>query len=307
MNHLNGTPEVDVRDLAAGMALGDLSVDEAALLARIDEAGWRAEEEGLESAVGSLFLAVAGAAPGDAASEAVPNDAVRRLHRLADAYLASAAVVAERGAAKGAERESGGGMRHASAPSRDGPVALIGVSGSGSAERPARGSEGARRVGLALAAAAAVVIAASGWIVAWRQVPGRALVPGEVLREVRILPDAVTLPWSEWSDADVRAEFSGVTGEVVWSDEAQRGVMRLANLPDVPGAVYQLWIIDAERGMSQRVSGAIFSGGRKETFITIEPRLRIGSAAAFAVTIEKQGGTWVSDMSRRVVIAARPG
>ena len=90
-------------------------------------------------------------------------------------------------------------------------------------------------------------------------------------------------------------------------DRAQAGVLKFANLPFVAGTSYQLWIIDAERGMEQRVSGAVFQGGQTAALVEIDPLLRINRAAAFAVTIERPGGTWVSDMTRRVVIAARPG
>ena len=72
---------------------------------------------------------------------------------------------------------------------------------------------------------------------------------------------------------------------------------------------YQLWIIDS-RGMEQRVSGGVFSGGAGgeggEVIVPIDPALAIKGAGAFAVTIEPPGGNAVSDMKRRVVIAAKP-
>jgi hypothetical protein len=43
-----------------------------------------------------------------------------------------------------------------------------------------------------------------------------------------------------------------------------------------------------------------------ELVVPIRPAIEVQGAAAFAVTIEKVGGTWVSDMKRRVVIAAKP-
>ncbi len=61
--------------------------------------------------------------------------------------------------------------------------------------------------------------------------------------------------------------------------------------------------------MQQRISGAIFDGssGSGELYVPIDPKLTVRKAAAFAVTIEQPGGTWVSDMKRRVVIAAPKG
>ena len=103
----------------------------------------------------------------------------------------------------------------------------------------------------------------------------------------------------------ITAEIKDVSGSVTWSDQAQCGVLTLHGLPELRDSVYQLWIIDAERGMSQRISGAIFQSDGKDTAVVIDPRLPVNRAAAFALTIEQPGGTWVSDMSRRVVIAAR--
>jgi len=61
--------------------------------------------------------------------------------------------------------------------------------------------------------------------------------------------------------------------------------------------------------MEQRVSGGVFSGSEGsatgEIIVPIEPGLAIQGAGAFAVTIEPPGGNAVSDMKRRVVIAAK--
>ena len=95
---------------------------------------------------------------------------------------------------------------------------------------------------------------------------------------------------------------------MVWSDSAQAGYMTFAGLPALEGSAYQLWIIDAERGLAQRISGGVFNGDAEGGPLRVaidETPIPVNSAAAFAVTIEKPGGTWVSDMSRRVVIAAR--
>jgi anti-sigma-K factor RskA len=117
--------------------------------------------------------------------------------------------------------------------------------------------------------------------------------------------DAATAPWGEWDSPEQR----GVAGEVVWSESAQRGYMTFRGLgPNDPTEEqYQLWIID-ERGLEQRISGGVFdSDADGEVVVEIEPAVEIRGAAAFAVTIERPGGVWVSDMSRRVVIAALPG
>jgi hypothetical protein len=146
-----------------------------------------------------------------------------------------------------------------------------------------------------LAAAAAILLA----VVAWWPAP-RVDARADRQRLLARAGDAVTLAWKDWDSPEV----AGVTGDVVWSDKAQKGYMRFANLPTKADAEYQLWIIDS-RGMEQRISGGIFNGGPAEIVVPVTPGIEVRGAAAFAVTIEKPGGTWVSDMSRRVVIAAK--
>lgn len=116
--------------------------------------------------------------------------------------------------------------------------------------------------------------------------------------------DLVEATWKPW-DAP---QIAGVEGDVRWSESLQRGVMRFRGLPanDPASTQYQLWIID-HRGMGQRVSGAVFNAaGAGQIEVPVEPLIPVRDVAAFAVTVEQPGGTWVSDMSRRVVIASLP-
>lgn len=170
-----------------------------------------------------------------------------------------------------------------------------------------------------MAAAACLAFAAIGWlqIFASRQSPTpfslaslRATVSG--------LPDAKRLTWADWD----KPEIQGVRGDVVWSEIGQKGYMTFKGLPenDPSREQYQLWIVD-KRGLAQRVSGGIFNGSGQSTgwqgevravkegdelVVEISPRIQVGQPALFAVTIERPGGTWVSDMTRRVVVAAAP-
>ncbi|MEL7473488.1 MAG: anti-sigma factor [Planctomycetota bacterium] len=123
--------------------------------------------------------------------------------------------------------------------------------------------------------------------------------------------------WGDWDDPDI----AGVTGEVVWSDDAQRGYMTFVGLPENDPSVeqYQLWIVDRrglaeEDGRSARISGGVFDIASAErdpetgaVVLPISPAIYVQGAAAFALTIERPGGVAVSDMSRRVVIAATSG
>jgi hypothetical protein len=168
-----------------------------------------------------------------------------------------------------------------------------------------------------LAAAAAVVIAAMGWMrpsggtgtgpISPRPTPPLAANP-VVEREqlMATVTDEIVVPLGAWDNP----EQPGVTGDVVWSESAQKGYLRLAGLkPNDPTVEqYQLWIVDS-RGMGQRISGALFDAkpdpATGEVVVEIEPQIATQGAAAFALTIEKPGGVWVSDMTRRVVIGAK--
>lgn len=119
-----------------------------------------------------------------------------------------------------------------------------------------------------------------------------------------------------WSDRD-NPERPGVRCEVIWSDARQARFMRFTDLPinDPTREQYQLWIVD-ERGLvdatgpSARINGGVFSapsGSTGELVIPITLAIKVGKAQIIAITIEKPGGTWASDMKRRVVIAQIPG
>lgn len=119
---------------------------------------------------------------------------------------------------------------------------------------------------------------------------------------------ATTAPWADWDNPEIRS----VTGQVVWSETKQRGYMVLKGLPknDAKSQQYQLWIIDRRgladpTGQSARISGGVFDmNAEGEAIIPITPAIPVQGAAAFAITIEAPGGTWVSTMQRRVAIAS---
>lgn len=80
------------------------------------------------------------------------------------------------------------------------------------------------------------------------------------------------------------------TATVVWDAERQEGVLKVANVPPTdPDRDYQLWIVDPE--YKQPVDAGVFSvasdGARK---IQFKPRLKVTSADAFAVSLERKGG-----------------
>jgi hypothetical protein len=84
-----------------------------------------------------------------------------------------------------------------------------------------------------------------------------------------------------------------VRGNIVWSDQEQVGYMEVRGLPPLdPGqGTYQLWIVDAERKDSPPVDGGVFKVNADGTaLVPIRPPIRVKSAAAFAITREKDSG-----------------
>lgn len=166
-----------------------------------------------------------------------------------------------------------------------------------------------------------VLLAAAGWSVAAMLLIAFSISAARSIRDPAPLavqrasliernPDAVTLGWNDWDNEGAPPEITDVRGDIVWSDTEQHGFMRFVGLPpnDPSQCQYQLWIIDAERGMSQRINGGVFNCSSDDTELIIEiaePDIPVSRAAAFALTIEQPGGVWVSDMTRRVVIASR--
>lgn len=169
-----------------------------------------------------------------------------------------------------------------------------------------------------LAAAAAVVVVSAVVVRSpERSSPART----DAIAFVEAAPDARRGAWGDWALNGEGPEVAGVGGEVVWSEQKQAGYMRFASLPRPAGEgeVYQVWIVDRrglfdETGQSARISGGVFTPAEAvrdeatgELIVPIAPAIPVQDAAAFAVTIERPGGTWVSDMSRRVVIAELKG
>lgn len=160
-----------------------------------------------------------------------------------------------------------------------------------------------------LAAAACLALAVAAW---WPTAPaGPQRLDGTTLAAFKQShPDAISIPWGDFNAIDTgeAPEIRNVKGEVIWSDHAQRGYMRFSGLPanDPKRECYQLWIVDAERGLGQRVSSAVFDiPNTNDPIVEIHPQLPISKAQLFAITIERPGGVVVSDMKRRASLAAR--
>jgi hypothetical protein len=157
-----------------------------------------------------------------------------------------------------------------------------------------------------LAAAAALTL----WVVSPRA--SNAPAPLPAVASVTALRDslkqdstATTLAWTATKDSSALT----ASGDVVWSGRAQRGVMRFAGLQpnDRSKWQYQLWIFDKTRDQKYPVDGGVFDvpAGSGEVVIPIDPRVPVGDAVMFAITVEKAGGVVVSTRERIALLAQR--
>ena len=107
--------------------------------------------------------------------------------------------------------------------------------------------------------------------------------------------DLIEYNWFAQSD-----EFCDCSGNVIWSDDGQRGFITLAGLPmnDPTQNQYQIWIVDPNMHANP-VDGGVFDivTGDAPTIIPINPKLPIGKAKGFAITLEQPGGVVISEQS----------
>ena len=115
-----------------------------------------------------------------------------------------------------------------------------------------------------------------------------------------VASDAVKIPLADPKNT------KEILGEMVWSNELQKGYARFSNLPanDIAKETYQLWIVDETQNPKTPVSGGVFDISAKgEVVIPIDPQLTIKKPAAIAVTVEKPGGVVVSGQEKVVAFA----
>lgn len=270
MSTLNPRERERLLDLLADRAVGELAPADAAELA--DLMARAPDEAGYEDLVGGLILAADDPDAGDM-PPALRSGLLGKGERMVGPGVA--------------------GRIDAPAASRGAPAA---------AATPGQGGW----VGW-VAAAAAIVLAAIGWL----RPPASPMVPSLPTPAQRLMaleaePDTRIIPL----EGQGELAAAGKAGEIVWNARLQEGFLRLTSLPDNdPGqAQYQLWIFDKTRE-TYAVDGGVFNVARPgagEVVVPFEPKLGVGDAAAFAVTRERPGGVVVTDQSGLVLLAPVP-
>ena len=163
-------------------------------------------------------------------------------------------------------------------------------------DRPATG-QGVRMFLFGLAAGAALWF---GWG-ALRTAPLAAPTLTEQRASLLASPATVRLPWK----AGPSPRSGAVTGEVLWSQDQQHGILSFRGLPALDAEhAYQLWIVDGNR-TGAPVDGGVFAlaDGTAETLVAVQAKLPIGKPAAFVVTVEERAGVVVSKQEHVVAIA----
>lgn len=139
--------------------------------------------------------------------------------------------------------------------------------------------------------------------------PGASNVDGNQLYD-RVVAAADLVRWDWAGTEDPAVQPAEVSGDVVWSSDAQQGVMKIGGLAaNDPGASqYQLWIFDRTRDERFPVDGGVFDvpAGAEEIFVPIQAKLDVDTPYLFAITVEEPGGVVVSSRERIAFVAQPP-
>lgn len=162
------------------------------------------------------------------------------------------------------------------------------------------------------AAAACLVLAVAGWwprLVSSPGVEPAARTLAQARDELLARPGVVQV---SLAPAAAEPATTPLTGDVVFDPVSQRGYLRFRGIPanDPRLAQYQLWIADSSRSRPEPVDGGVFDvtqdANTGDVLIPFEAKLRVGTAAAFVVTLEHAGGVVVS-RQERVLALGRTG
>lgn len=126
---------------------------------------------------------------------------------------------------------------------------------------------------------------------------------GDLRAELLTQEDVTQIAWTAGADPAGKE----ATGDVVWHNGRQQGVMQFRHLAanDPTEAQYQLWIFDKAQDERYPVDGGVFDvpEGANQVLVKIDSKLPIVDPTLFAITIEKPGGVVVSSRERLPLLA----
>lgn len=256
---------------------GDIPSGDDLLDARAVGVDLQTEAEAFERVAAQVLLE---AFPRDGETD-VPAALRTRLHALADALHQPAPIPIAR-----------------AAESRPARVDLA-------ASKPDASRPGMRALRDWLVAAACIAFgAAATWLfLAPSSRTDSAFVPDPAVF-VSQHPTSVRWPWTATEDKTVVGQ---VRGEAIFDPECSCGLLVISGLaPNDPSREqYQLWIFDETRDDRYPVDGGVFDMPEcGSVVLPVQAKLDVRKPTLLAVTVEKPGGTVVSD--RRIAILAKP-
>lgn len=167
-------------------------------------------------------------------------------------------------------------------------------------------------LGWLVAALACVALAVNLWISYRRQpeivtVPPQQITPtptpGMLEQRQQLIASMPDVAQKNWSDFDPKKPLN-VQGDVVWSNQAQKGFVRFKNLPvnDKTKETYQIWVFDETQ--KNPVSAGVFDANENgEIIIPMDAAIKITKPTMVGITAEKPGGVMVSGLQKVMAVA----
>ncbi|HFD31595.1 MAG TPA: anti-sigma factor [Gammaproteobacteria bacterium] len=95
-----------------------------------------------------------------------------------------------------------------------------------------------------------------------------------------------------------------IQGDLIWSNQQQKGFMRFANLPKLSsGQIYHLWVYDLEQDLKKPISATQFQSephAKKEFLVEIVPEKIVKKPYKFILNLETEGE------AEQVLLLAQP-
>lgn len=127
--------------------------------------------------------------------------------------------------------------------------------------------------------------------------------PGMSEQRQQLIASMKDVAQKDWSDFDPKKPLN-VQGDVVWSNQAQKGFVRFKNLPvnDKAKETYQIWVFDDAQ--KNPVSAGVFDANENgEIIIPMDAAIKIQKPTMVGITAEKPGGVMVSGLQKVMAVA----